>query len=311
VTAVGRSAQLFQNPGLLPRLFRTDPARLKKHENWDSFFTGDHREALRTDIEENGVLRPVLITGERCASEEGTVLDGWVRVLIARELGIKTIPVISHSSLSADQELHEMVQHNLSDQLGRRLSPSRRFRIVEKLVELLPERSGRPPKNPVGTNGVPRGDTRDIIARRSGLSVNEVANLQKVFGSPVATARLKAAVDREDVSLSKAAGILRTAEKRLKAAPKELEAVCREVDRAVDGPRTGEPASTKVKPASAGTTKQSRRPEQTTIDMIEDGVDAARGEGEMLGRRIACLLDRARGKLTLEDLGPAVGTAVH
>ncbi|WP_197446245.1 DNA methyltransferase [Tautonia plasticadhaerens] len=94
----------------------------------------DLREQLRRDIDERGILVPILVT------QDGEVLDGKLRLAIAQELGIKNIPKIIVGKLSPGERQDLRLAVNL---YRRHLTREQVRHLVEWALRQQPEASDR------------------------------------------------------------------------------------------------------------------------------------------------------------------------
>ena len=131
------------------------------------------------------------------------------------DVGIRVIPVIRRTDLTAEAEEEIIVKAALASAHVRRMAPSRIFALERRLFDLYAARGRghRSDLTPVVSNGSPAvGDTLTLVASESGTPRNAVANRRKVFGSPIASKSLKDAVDAGKLSLTAGATIVRDAE---------------------------------------------------------------------------------------------------
>jgi hypothetical protein len=131
------------------------------------------------------------------------------------DVGIRVIPVIRRTELTAEAEEEIIVKAALASAHVRRMAPSRIFALEGRLFDLYAARGRghRSDLTPVVSNGSPAvGDTLTLVASESGTPRNAVANRRKVFGSPIASKSLKDAVDAGTLSLTAGATIVRDAE---------------------------------------------------------------------------------------------------
>ncbi len=96
----------------------------------NSFFnseTPEYFELLRNDIRERGIIVPLL------AKEDGTVLAGHNRLLIAQELGMVSVPVqYILQSLSEEDERAFIFKDNI---IRRQLSANEKQTLIERLYK--------------------------------------------------------------------------------------------------------------------------------------------------------------------------------
>lgn len=65
-------------------------------------------EALKKDIEDRGVLIPIE------TDEYGNILDGFIRNLICKELGIKDVPTVVRVGLTEEQKIEHILRMNFA-----------------------------------------------------------------------------------------------------------------------------------------------------------------------------------------------------
>lgn len=160
----------------------------------------------------DGVLRPLTVTGDRCFSPPGTVLNGNRRRRAAMAAGLPSVPVRVLDDLAEVDEQRIVLAENLGDQLGRKFTESQRAHLERELAERLGKGQGhRSDLTSAGPSG--SADTRDQVAAAVGATRNSVADRRTVFFSPVSPASLRQAVDAGEVSRSRAAAIVRKAER--------------------------------------------------------------------------------------------------
>ncbi|MFI5297975.1 MAG: ParB N-terminal domain-containing protein [Polyangiales bacterium] len=191
---------------------------------------------LAVDIEVNGLVHPLIIAGEDCASLPGTVLDGHRRHAAMLSKGISKARAIVRTGLSATDEEILIIRCAVASQLHRRLSEEDKFKLEERARELLRaqgHRHGRrsdlatavagngsstsadaddtPRATVVASNhsSGPRGRANAIVAASAGDALNAVREREKIFGSSVTTPVLKEALAAEKISRKKAASIVR------------------------------------------------------------------------------------------------------
>lgn len=196
-----------------------DPGSLSNHALWHELLgeeAPEREEELRDHIRESGVLQPLIITGDGCASGPDVILSGHRLRQAAMDVRIRKLPVIRRVDLTAEAEEILVIKHGLSGQHTRRLRPSKVAALEARLFEIYARTPGfrTDLDTSVGSNGgSPRGDTIEVVATETGHSRNSVADRRKVFGSPIGTDALRKAVDEEKISLTEAARIVREVEK--------------------------------------------------------------------------------------------------
>jgi hypothetical protein len=201
------------------------PSALRPHPQNEDLLqrVGDEQDhVVRADIARNGIARPVIITGERCASPPNTILGGHFRVNMARELGHSTVPVTVLDDFDAAAELAVLAQDNLLDTRRRDLTNAARGRLEKLAYASLKLPIGRPveDKKSVDSDRLlarpgPPNTTRRRVAEATGATEHGVAARAKIRESPVSTPELRAAVDEKLVSQNAAATWIREQEKSL------------------------------------------------------------------------------------------------
>lgn len=79
---------------------------LSPHPKNGEIYGDDIEEATRRSIEENGIREPLTVT------PEGTIISGHQRWMIARELGMESVPVTVREYNDEDDELEALLDHN-------------------------------------------------------------------------------------------------------------------------------------------------------------------------------------------------------
>jgi ParB-like chromosome segregation protein Spo0J len=162
--------------------------------------------ALKADIANHGILDPVQV------SESGTVLDGRLRVQIAKELGIECPVRIVPGSMSPEQENEYRILWNVR---RRSFTPLQVAELAEKLAALRGVR--------LGTGGrQAKSDTVAQLAADMGITVRtlqrNLKHLRELRGHPDLIER----VNRGELVLKRAvarAGIQDEAARRRVASP--------------------------------------------------------------------------------------------
>ncbi len=195
------------------------PGSLSDHALWQDllgFEAPEKEEELIASVRTHKVIDPILVTGDGCASQPGTILKGHRRRRAAMDARVGSVPVIRRRDLTADAEEEIIVKAAIASTHVRRLAPSKLYALEELLHALYSQRGQgfRSDRTSVGANGSSSlaGDTLTIVASETGAPRNAVANRRKVFGSPVATPRVKDAVDAGNLSLTAAADLVRQVE---------------------------------------------------------------------------------------------------
>ena len=177
------------------------PAKLTANP-MNSFFnseTTEYFEVLRNDIRERGIIVPLL------AKEDGTILAGHNRLLIAQELGLASVPVqYILQPLSEEEERAFIFKDNI---IRRQLSATEKQKLIERLYhdEISEDRRG--------------GDRRsdDVkIKSSTELLISLPEKIEKETGITVGTAKRILADLRKskDIPLEKSLTVLQE-EKRI------------------------------------------------------------------------------------------------
>lgn len=114
-----------------------EPARLHSHPlNGALFGRYDDEEylALYDDIKRNRVLDPVW------AMPDGTLLSGHTRIMIAKKLGLATVPVIWHQPLDEFGQVSLLISSNTK---RRQINMEERKKIASIVLAKYPEKSDR------------------------------------------------------------------------------------------------------------------------------------------------------------------------
>jgi ParB-like chromosome segregation protein Spo0J len=123
---------------------------------------------LRDDVQQRGIVVPLV------AKEDGTLLSGHNRLLIAQELALKIVPVqYVQNDLSAEQEQEFIIKDNL---YRRQLSQLERIALYKKLFPTF-EETFLQPQMEVKTGRTSKGDSRltlKTIADTTGQKLSAV-----------------------------------------------------------------------------------------------------------------------------------------
>jgi hypothetical protein len=256
---------------------------------------------LIESVREHGVLRPVTVTGERCASPPGVVLNGNRRRRAAIAAGIAAIPVRVLDDLGAIDEERIVLAENLADQQGRRLTESQRAAIENELAKRLSKGQGY--RSDICTSAGSSGgvDTRDSVAAVVGATRNSVADRKTIFSSPVSPNVLKQAVDAGKITRTRAATIVREAERIPGVAAVDADADRRSA--VIENAKVW--VERQLKAASAGKVNARKEKHARTSHPKKAELDLRSCPTEVLlsGRRLRVELHGER--LHVEDAGPA------
>jgi len=169
-------------------------------------------EALAANIREMGLLQPIGID-----SHHNLIFGGRRLEACAEILKWKSIPcaILRMKSLLAGQYAENEFRKNFT--------VSERTAIGKAVEAELGKRQGRPTKNLDNCPAFPKGNTRDIAAKRAGFETGKTFERAKQVadkGSP----ELKEAVDKGEVSISAGAVIAsqpKAEQKRIVEMPKD------------------------------------------------------------------------------------------
>lgn len=146
----------------LSEIKHVKPDTLKPNEKNMQYFkaeSGEYFRKLSEDIKVRGILVPLV------AKSDGILLAGHNRLLIAKALEMKTVPVqLVVGKLTAGQELEYILKDNL---LRRHLAPDERFALYRALYKNFDERVILDHAGEIGINA------RDI-AEKTGLNPQTV-----------------------------------------------------------------------------------------------------------------------------------------
>lgn len=150
----------------------------------------DELEALRADIKERGIQIPIEVNTRR------EVLDGYGRAKVAKELGLKTVPVVVRDLHPTEEFIHVVKMNSLR----RHLTPLQRAEVIRQVSAKLkasgpkvkPSKGGRPRhRHWVGQRTVPNG----TVSSSSFISEREhVRRVSQITGAPPTTVRRSLAV---------------------------------------------------------------------------------------------------------------------
>jgi ParB-like chromosome segregation protein Spo0J len=154
----------------------------------NSFFnseTSEYFETLRNDIRERGIIVPLL------AKEDGTILAGHNRLLVAQELGLASVPVqYILQSLTEEEERAFIFKDNI---IRRQLTALEKQKLIERLYQDEISRDNR--------GGDRRSDDAKIKSSTELLiSLPEI--IEKETGIPAGTAKRILATLRKSKSAS-------------------------------------------------------------------------------------------------------------
>jgi hypothetical protein len=165
-----------------------------------------------------------MVSGERCWSGPDVILRGTrhVHALIAARA--RRVMVVRRNDLDEDAEEAILVKAALASRHARRLKLSQVAALVGRLYDLY--RRGKGFRSDLaddptcvganargdGDDGGRRPDTLSLVARAAHEPRNTVANLRKIFGSPMSHLALRDAVDAGTLPPTAGADILREVE---------------------------------------------------------------------------------------------------
>lgn len=246
-----------------------DINKLKESEYSKLIFkplVGEEYEALKHDIAIREIQQAIEIT------PEGLIITGNQRFRIAKELGLKTVPVWIRADLEGD----EIKEHCIKDNMLRRtLDSVEKAKCLEELEKIYNNRKGGD-RNPqiakkfnmeavkikgsqVGQN-VPLekadkqavGRSRDLAAKDLGMSGRQAERLVKVLDAPLA---VQDRVAKKEVPVSTA---IKLADKKL------AEKVSKKIDFATASKKEYKKAIEEVEPKKKPTPTSAPTPITTT-----------------------------------------------
>lgn len=202
-----------------PGVTFVDPGALANHPYWREVLGAegpDIEDELRASVRDTGATHPLIVTGVDCASPPGTILDGHRRRQALLDARVALVPVITRTDLTAEAEQVVILKSALASQQTRKLSQSQRAKLEGCLRDVYSQGRGfrSDLATSVGTNASSRrADALALVADASGETRNSVADRAKVFSSPVTPSVLQDAVDAGSISLTRAAALVRDAER--------------------------------------------------------------------------------------------------
>jgi len=205
------------------------------------------------------------------------------------DVGIRVIPVIRRTDLTAEAEEEIIVKAALASAHVRRMAPSRIFALERRLFDLYAARGRghRSDLTPVVSNGSPAvGDTLTLVASESGTPRNAVANRRKVFGSPIASKSLKDAVDAGKLSLTAGADMVRNVEQQTEVHEALKEPAGQEV--VLDGARDAVDVMVRdelKQPARRKRQRSTKRPRTCAYQLPLDGSSVSERTGRLVVTR--------------------------
>ena len=148
----------------LSEIKQIHPSKLKKNPLNADYFKAESSKyfaQLMEDIELRGILVPLI------AKKDGTLLAGHNRLIVAKRLGLATVPVqYVESKLTEKQEAEMLCKDNL---LRRHLNSDQRKELYQRIYHDLHERLDHK-RNPVV------GVDVDKIHRETGIAKQQVTN---------------------------------------------------------------------------------------------------------------------------------------
>lgn len=161
-----------------------------KQKHFFSPLTQAERRALAKDLAENGQREPIELL------PDGTIISGHQRRMAMLDLGWKRAKVVIRHDLAAAGDAaieRRLIEANCS---RRQLSKLHQARLYVRLRELEPQ----------GADRRGRGELRDEIAKRFGLSGRNLDRYVELVGHPK---ELQDAVERKSLSLVKALQLMK------------------------------------------------------------------------------------------------------
>ena len=116
--------------------------------------TADEYAELKADIAERGVMVPIEF------DEDGNVLDGYHRLKICAELGIKDYPKVIRAGMSESEKLTHARKLNMA---RRHLTTSQKQQLIREQLKETPEQSDRQIAKALGVHQSTVGTQRKIL----------------------------------------------------------------------------------------------------------------------------------------------------
>lgn len=148
--------------------------------------TAEYFDTLRSDIKERGIIVPLL------AKEDGTLLAGHNRLLMALELELASVPVqYILQTLSEEEERSFIFKDNI---IRRQLTAAEKQHLIERLYQDEISKDNR---------GGDRRSTDAKIKSSTELLISLPEKIEKETGIPVGTAkRILASLRKSDVPIT-------------------------------------------------------------------------------------------------------------
>ncbi|MBQ3642554.1 MAG: ParB N-terminal domain-containing protein [Synergistaceae bacterium] len=131
--------------------------------------TADEYAELKADIKERGVMIPIEF------DEFGNVLDGYHRLQICEELGIKDYPKVIRAGMTETEKMTHARKLNLA---RRHLTTTQKQQLIREQLKETPEKSDRQIAKDLGV------DNKTVTNQREKLEVTEeIPQLNKTTGA--------------------------------------------------------------------------------------------------------------------------------
>lgn len=189
---------------------------LQPHPHNNELFppaSAEKDKELASSLLHRGLHRPLVITGDGCASAPGTVLCGNRRLHFSGPAGLQSLECEVRVGLSVEEEHYEMIVDNLSDHASRDLNEEQLFELEQLVAKEHERRQGQ--RNDLVPQAT-KGSTLELVARKTKQPINRVRTRKKVFASPVSTPELKADVNAKTIAPTRAAEVITEVSKEFK-----------------------------------------------------------------------------------------------
>lgn len=145
-------------------------------ENDELYFSELHTKefnALKEDIKEIGIKQPLLVKVHPHFPLEYIVISGHRRLAVAKELGLKQVPVMVEAIENEKDILRSKISLLTTNMLTRQRTPVEKAREIAKMKELILEGKKIDPDTY-------KGNTLDILAETLGVSLGQVKKYNKL-----------------------------------------------------------------------------------------------------------------------------------
>ncbi len=126
--------------------------------------TAEEYAELKDDIAERGVMVPIEF------DENGNVLDGYHRLQICEELGIKDYPKVIRAGMSESEKLTHARKLNMA---RRHLNAEQKRELIREQLKATPEQSDRQIAKALGVSPTTTGTIRHEMENSGQLSPSQ------------------------------------------------------------------------------------------------------------------------------------------